>query len=248
MKTLTQKEIDVIIKNHRHWLARDCEGWENMKADFKCTDLGCTTLEGASLSYANLEYTNLIYANLRYVDLSHANLRGADLRYADLKYADLRHANLECANLRGGHFGGANLEGVNLKYANLEGTILGGAINIPYIPMACPEHGSFIGYKKAYSTLEDGRETYVIIKLEICEDARRSSATGRKCRCDKAKVISISSLDGDKTFNFAYSRHDNSFVYRVGEIVEEPNFCEDRFEECAKGIHFFIGRQEAVDY
>ena len=42
--------------------------------------------------------------------------------------------------------------------------------------------GSFIGWKKAKN---------YIIKLEVLADAKRSSATGRKCRCDKAKVVAI---------------------------------------------------------
>jgi hypothetical protein len=44
------------------------------------------------------------------------------------------------------------------------------------------------------------------------------------------------------------SDYDNNFIYKVGEIVEEPNFDENRWEECAPGIHFFITRQEAVNY
>ena len=40
----------------------------------------------------------------------------------------------------------------------------------------------------------------------------------------------------------------SNFIYKIGEIVEEPNFCTDRFTECAPGIHFFINRDEAVMY
>lgn len=80
-------------------------------------------------------------------------------------------------------------------------TFLDGAIEgckyMPYIPMACPESGPIIGYKKA-TTLEHlfKRKSYfglidVIVKLEIPEDAKRSSALGRKCRCNKAKVLGI---------------------------------------------------------
>ena len=55
------------------------------------------------------------------------------------------------------------------------------AKNIPFIPYACPDTGSFIGYKKA------GK---FIIELKILSDARRCSATERECRCDKAEVLS----------------------------------------------------------
>lgn len=62
---------------------------------------------------------------------------------------------------------------------------------VPYIPMACPESGSIIGYKKATAFDNSRGWMDVIVKLEIPEDAKRSSALGRKCRCDKAKVLGI---------------------------------------------------------
>lgn len=51
------------------------------------------------------------------------------------------------------------------------------------LPIACPEEGSFIGFKKCQNDM--------IVKLEIPKDALRCSATGRECRCSKAKVLSI---------------------------------------------------------
>ena len=163
---------------------------------------------------------DLRYANLRGADLRDANLCGVDLRYADLCGADLRDANL-C--------------GVDLRYANLRG-----AKNVPFIPYACPDFGIFIGFKKASG--------YIVV-LEIPEDARRLSATGRKCRCDKAKVLQIQTPYGAKAdVEAVVSDYDSSFVYRVGEIVTVEDFNEDRWQECSAGIHFFINRQEAVNY
>ena len=34
----------------------------------------------------------------------------------------------------------------------------------------------------------------------------------------------------------------------VGDIVRVDNFDKNRWNECSTGIHFFITRQEAVDY
>ena len=163
-------------------------------------------------------------------NLYEANLYGADLRGADLYGADLRGANLYGADLRG-----ANLYGADLRWADLRG-----AKNVRF-PIACPEEGEFIGFKKA-------RGGY-IVKLKITEDAKRCSATGRKCRCSKAMVLSITEVDGtdDGTKEVASGR-DPDFVYKVGEIVEVSDFCEDRWDECSEGIHFFITRQEAEDY
>ena len=144
-------------------------------------------------------------------------------------------ADLYGANLSGADLSGADLSGANLSRANLYG-----ANNVPFIPMACPDTGAFIGFKKA-----SGR----IVVLEIPADARRLSATGRKCRCDKALVIRIEEMDGTLSDSTVVaSDRDNSFVYKVGKMVSVPDFCEDRWQECSAGIHFFINRQEAVNY
>ena len=87
----------------------------------------------------------------------------------------------------------------------------------------------------------------MIVKLEICEDAKRSSAFGRKCRCSAAKVLAIYDEDEEECAA-AISINDSDFVYRVGEIVRVDNFEDDRTQECAPGIHFFITRKEAEDY
>ena len=158
-----------------------------------------------------------------------AKLNGADLNEADLRCADLR-----CADLSGADLSGARLSGADLSGADLTNTKL-------YIPMACPEEGSFIGYKKA--------SRLFIVKLEILSDAKRCSGTGRKCRCSKARVLSITNLDGTTTFRTSVvSNFDSSFVYKIGEIVSVPDFDEDRWNECSTGIHFFINREEAVRY
>ena len=156
-----------------------------------------------------------------------ANLSGADLSGADLYGADLSRANLY----------GANLYGANLSRANLERKLLN-----KFVPICCPEYGSFIAWKKA------GDKKH-IVKLEVTESAKRSSAYGRKCRCSEAKVLAIELLDGTATdITEVFSGHDRNFVYRVGEVVRVDSFDDDRRNECAPGIHFFITRQEAVDY
>ena len=103
------------------------------------------------------------------------------------------------------------------------------------------ENAISIGFKKA-------RLGY-IVKLKIPGDAKRSSATGRKCRCSKAVVLSITNAKGEEDGTTEVrSCHDSNFIYKVGETVEVKDFCDDRFDECAPGIHFFITRKEAEDY
>ena len=169
-------------------------------------------------------------ADLRYADLRYADLRDADLRDADLRYADLRDANL-----RGAYLSGADLRDANLRYADLSD-----AKEIPYVPFACPSDGAFIGWKKVCGLL---------VKLEIPEDAKRCSATSQKCRCEKAKVLAITQLDGngsmDEILNTAQAHH---VLYKVGEMVYPDSFDENRWEECSHGIHFFINKQDAINY
>ena len=161
-----------------------------------------------------------------------ANLRGANLYGANLRVADLRVADLSGADLRG-----ADLRGADLYDANLRGVRYDE--RTAFYAMQCPEKGAYIGYKKA-----GGK----IVELEIQEDAKRSSATTRKCRASKAKVLSITSIDGKEHFEEAKSNYDNSFVYEVGETVEVKDFDENRWNECSAGIHHFITRGEAERY
>ena len=185
--------------------------------------------EKADLSGADLTGADLYKANLYRADLRWANLNEADLRWADLNEADLYKADLWGADLSKADLSKADPTGADLSEAKIDW------------PLVCPEKGSFIGYKKCRGGL--------IVELEIPEDALRSSATTRKCRCSKAKVLSITNLDGSAAdVSIASSTYDVAFVYKVGETVEVLNFNTDRWDECSAGIHFFITRQEAVDY
>ena len=219
MKKITQEELEVFLRKHKLWLVNAPDG--------ERADLYGADLYGADLSGADLRGANFYRANL-----SRANLSGADLSGADISGADLYGANLS----------GADLSGADLRGANFYRADLRGAENIN-CPMTCPEEGSFIGFKKV------GVGPKYIVKLEIPEAALRSSATSRKCRCSSAKVLSITNLDGTATdIQSICSSYDRNFIYTIGETVRVDNFDTDRWNECAPGIHFFITRQEAVDY
>ena len=220
MREISKEELEKILVDHWHWVRKDCKGWVDMKAD----------LCGADLRGADL----------RGMDLRRANLCGADLCGADLCGADLRGANLCGADLRGADLCGADLRGADLRGMDLRGANLCGAKNIPYIPMACPDSGAFIAWKAASG---------YIVKLFIPSDAKRLSATGRKCRCDKATVVAIENIDGTTAdITEVPSDYNFSFKYVLHGHVSVDNFCEDRWKECSSGIHFFINREEAVNY
>ena len=135
----------------------------------------------------------------------------------------------------------ADLSGADLRFADLSGADLRGAKNMPHIPIACPTDGAFVGWKKLNGML---------VKLLIPEDARRCSAAGRKCRCDKAQVLAITFFDGSDTgiTEILNKSQKSELLYKVGEMVYPDSFDEDRWHECTKGIHFFIDKQEAIDY
>ena len=175
-------------------------------------------------------------------NLCDADLSGADLRCANLRNADLRNADLRCANLSNADLFGANLRGANLRNADLFGASIDQMmwnIYTVFYPLQCPESGSYIGYKKASG---------LVVELEIPADARRSSATSRKCRASKAKVLSITDINGNPAGGQVKSNYDPNFVYAIGETVEVTDFDDNRWNECSTGIHHFITRAEAVIY
>ena len=252
---MDREELSVILKNHLHWLYKNCIDRENMRADLSRIDLRGEDLRGVNLRHAELSYANLSGANLYGANLSGAVLCGADLSNADmsctnLSFANLSYTNLSCTDLSGTDLHRANLYSAilsdtnlyctNLYCTNLHDTNLCDAKNVPFIPYACPDFGMFIGYKKA-----NGK----IVELQIPEDAKRLSATGRNCRCDKAKVLGIYDYDHNRLeIESVASDRDKDFIYKVGEMVSVDDFDEDRWNEYSTGIHFYINFQEAAKY
>ena len=276
LRKITQEELDMIIKKHKRWLVtyrKEGESADLSYVDLSYASLCGMYLFGANLSGANLAWTNLSGATLAYANLRHAylfgaslsganltgvNLEGADLEdadltgadlpcanlsHADLAFADLSRANLSSADLRhayllGASLSGADLFGSDLKGANLTHANLTDVKNFPNIPMTCPSEGSFIGWKHAGN---------YIIKLEIPEDAKRSSGNGIQCRCNKATVLAIENKDGSSAdVTEVCSDYDSDFIYKVGETVIVDDFDDNRFNECVPGIHFCMNRDDAV--
>ena len=127
LKKISKEELNKIIKDHKHWLCEDCEGWEKMRGDLSYRDLTDVDLRGANLNHVDLSYVDLRGANLKHADLSYADLSYADLSYADLNDADLNDADLNDADL------------TEVKYNHLTA----------FFSLQCPEEGSFVGYKKS---------------------------------------------------------------------------------------------------
>ena len=274
MKKLTKDELDRILRLHEAWVYSG--GTDGARADLSNTDLSNENLVGVNLSRANLSDANLVRADLRDInlngavltraklsgaslshsDLSFADLRGAIIYYADLQHAIMRHADFEFAALDNSDLHEANLCEANLHLADLRGadlidTSLDDAMidtttQLPFIPLVCPDTGSFVAWKGCIT--DSG--SACVVKLQIPEDAKRSSSTGRKCRCNTAVVLEIQKPDGTTLImpHGVHSYLDPDFRYIVGDTITIVNFDENRFNECSNGIHFFITREEAVRY
>jgi len=176
-----------------------------------------------------------VKANFRRADLWGANLRGvnligADLREANLRDADLRGAILEKADLRDADLRGADLRGADLREAKLENV----KMNYLTVGLQPAPQGDLIGW---------GKKNGHIVKLLIPKEARRSCATTRKYRAEYAICLEIEGADEVIVKN-RYA----TAVYRPSEKVVAHEWCEDRWEECAPGIHFFLTREEAEQW
>ena len=240
MKTMTANELlAAYAAGERDFRGVDLSFARLIDADLSGIDLSFARLIDADMSGARLCDARLTGADMSGADMTGANLSRADLRWArlieaDLSRADLSGADLSGANLRGANLRGADLTGVNLSGADLRGARLTGARNLAPATaaqlMRCPSVGEFIAFKKCAGG--------AIVKLLIPADAKRSSATGSKCRASHVIV-----LEGKGT-----SFYDPSTHYAPGARVECDRWGEDRWEECAGGIHFFMTREEAEAY
>ena len=194
------------------------------RTDLYNADLSCAILCHADLKGADLDHTNLSCANLSGANLQYANLSCADLHCTNLSYVNLQYANLSCANL----------SGANLQYANLQVAILDEKERI--------RKGKIINKKTFVYKKCQGK----IVKLELQIGSIVFSINNKKCRTNKAKVISI---DGNNKKGLQIeSDYDNNFIYEVGKIVEVPNFNLMYNVECASGIHFFWTKNKAKKY
>ena len=91
MREISKDELQEILENHKHWLNRDCDGWESMRANLRGVDLRGTDLRG----------TDLREADLRWADLRWANLRGVDLDFSCLPlWCGSLHANFDSCHLK----------------------------------------------------------------------------------------------------------------------------------------------------
>ncbi|SLM85851.1 MULTISPECIES: DUF5758 domain-containing protein [Vagococcus] len=185
-------------------------------------------LTNKDFSNENLSYFDFSNTICCSCDFSSTNLKGAIFLGATLNNCCFNHANVDQTNFRHSLIVDCQLD--NLK--NKEKAF--------YLNLSCPETGAFIAYKQCMD--------FRMVQLLIPSDAKRSSATNNTCRCDKAKVLSIKNIDYTQTYDDAQSLVDENFIYHQGEWIYSDYFCDNRWIDSTYGIHFYMTREEAIDY
>ena len=61
-------------------------------------------------------------------------------------------------------------------------------------------------------------------------------------------MVAITDKDGNPVNEITNYSYYPNITYKVGETVLPDSFDEDRWNECSNGIHFFINKQDAIDY
>ncbi|MBQ0041666.1 MAG: pentapeptide repeat-containing protein [Clostridiales bacterium] len=193
--------------------------------------------------------------NLRRATFDNCNLNGTDFSESMMDHVafydcDIKNMKLNKCMVRGASFRGNDMEGVDLSGANIYAAVLEDATNqdkviidddTRWYKMRCPEEGPFIAWKCCTELR--------VVQMLVPADAKRCMATMETGRVSKVKVLSIKSIDETKSWDWAQSTVDPDFYYEVGKWLEPANgFQEDRWKDSSAGIHFFLERQQCVDY
>lgn len=233
LKKLSQEELKEIIESRvigeqldlQESLITDMDlsGWDLHNINFNKSDFRNVILDGADMTYVKADNAFFGGSSLRGTLLTGAYLHSADLRGCDMTGADISGADMFASALER-----TDMTGIKTDE------------HTRFFHLSCPAEGAFIGWKVCF-----GRR---IVQLLVPADARRISGTTNEVKCDKAKVLTIKSVDYKENYSEAHSYVDENFVYRTGEMVYAKNYNEDRFVDSGGGIHIWLTREEAIAY
>ncbi len=221
--------------------AHDGQMLDLRNAVFKNLDIPGWDMTGIDASRATFED-----CNLRETDFG-----GSKLDNVAFYNNDIRGMKLRGCLARGCSFRYQDMEGMDLRGADIYASVLEDAINpdkvmidddTKWYRMTCPPEGeAFVAWK----CCTDLR----VVQMLVPKDAKRCMATMETGRVSKVKVLSIKSIDESESYTWAQSTVDPDFYYEVGKWLEPANgFQEDRWKDSSQGIHFFMERQQCVDY
>ena len=213
-------------------------------------DMKHTIFTGLDLSGWDMTGLDLERATFDECDLRGTDFSGSMMDHVAFYNNELRDMKLRGCKARGCSFRFQDMTGIDLSGANIYASVLEDAVNqdkvitdddTRWYRMSCPEAGPFIGWK----CCTDLR----VVMMLVPADAKRCMATMETGRVSKVKVLSIKSIDESESFTWAQSTVDPDFYYEVGKWIEPANgFQEDRWKDSSPGIHFFLDRQQCVDY
>ena len=253
-------------------LKRELDAWRGAAA---CEQHNSTCAAPSGAAAQAAEYTPGNKLDLREVKFKNLNLAGWDLSGLDLYKSTFENCNLNSAimnnckadhmafydcDVRGLKLTNSKARAVSFRYHDMEGidisgtdiyaSVLEDAHNqdkviyneeTRWYKMSCPEEGPFIAWK----CCTDLR----VVQMLVPADAKRCMATLETGRVSKVKVLSIKSIDETQSYEWAQSTVDQDFYYEKGKWLEPANgFQEDRWKDSSPGIHFFLDRQQCVDY
>lgn len=237
-------------------------------------DLRDKDLRKVDLSHLDLSGRDLRRADLREADLRGAKLTGANLSCANLACANLEGTILEFANLAEARLSNAkrkNLEFIRgkilddpivaYKYVKKDVVVkvsLGldlcenwARVSVPMIIKLKIPKDSIVfcinGGKCRTNKVEvlellkyDPSMVDIAYPMFMQRFANEKSIWGSEA----FKVEIIDYLDDDP----AYSSYNHDFKYRLGQKKKVENFDLQYNIECSTGIHFFMSKEEVMDY
>lgn len=263
-KRITQEEKDALLTGKLRYLEnRICDNldfedkilynvlFENCsfkKTKFHQCTMHDVVFEGCNLNNAVLAFAVLVRVKFDRCTARHSIFNFSYCQHISFENSDFQKskfcpAQLFCCLFNNASFNNADFMNTRFFSVHEKQTDFSKAKNIN-LPLKCPEEGSFVGWKKCCTA--DGQ---VIAKLLIPEDAERISGFSDKCRTSKAKILEFQNEEGmTLDVNKAYSAFNKNVTYIKGEIIHADDFDTCPLNTCTHGIHFFMHRQEAVDY
>ena len=226
-------------------------------------------LEFASISYSSFSSSNLNGANLCgmssiMTDWAYCLFHDAILTGSHFRKCNLISVNLSCAKLSEAEFDESAMDNAVFSNSDItKATFDKSSISTALFDNVTGELIDFrkgkvlrediIGYKKCrfiHSTYDIydrfGPGLLAIVTLLIPKGATVFSINGNKCRTNRAKVIAINDIMG-APLPRAQSCY-KYMSYYVGDEFNMYDFDCAYNVECGRGIHFFMNKQDAIDY
>ena len=238
MKVVSKEELLKKIEDYKAENHNENDKLDMSRCRFENIDLSDTEMKNI-----NFEWSDFMDVNLEGADFEGSILSNAYMERLSLKGASFKNCVMHGVNMRFSDITGVNMEGADIFGTNLEEATIKDVKTdekTKHFNMICPETGPVIGWKTCFNMR--------LVMLLIPEGARITNSTLNTCRCDKAKVLKVTSPDESLKFDEARSFVDGDFVYKTGEMAYAKGFNPDRWRDSTGGIHFFLKKEEALGY